>query len=48
MSRPGIILLVIALVVIPGFAIWHNLRDGRGGNNLKPTRNRGLSGERGD
>jgi hypothetical protein len=41
------VLLVLALVVIPAWAIWHNMSDGRG-NNVKPTRNRGISGERED
>jgi hypothetical protein len=37
----------VMIVVIPAWAVWHNMRDGRG-NNLKSTRNRGISGERGD
>jgi hypothetical protein len=47
MSLARVILLVVALVVIPAWAIWHNMSDGRG-NNVKPTRNRGISGERED
>lgn len=37
----------VMIIVIPAWAVWHNMRDGRG-NNLKSTRNRGISGERGD
>ena len=38
---------IVMIVVVPAWAVWHNMRDGRG-NNLKSTRNRGISGERGD
>ena len=47
MSWPGVVLLVVALVVIPAFAVWYNMTDGKG-NNAKPTRNRGIRGERQD
>ena len=40
-------LIIFALVLVPGYAIWKNMADGRG-NNAKSTRNRGISGERGD
>jgi hypothetical protein len=40
-------LFVVGLVLIPAWAIWHNMADGKG-NNVKPTRNRGISGERQD
>ncbi len=43
----GFVLVVLGLVVIPSWAIWRNMADGRG-NNVKNTRNRGISGERGD
>jgi hypothetical protein len=40
-------LVVLALVVIPSYAVWKNMADGRG-NNAQSTRNRGIAGERGD
>ncbi len=43
----GVLLLVMGVIVIPGVAIWLNMTDGRG-NNAQSTRNRGISGERGD
>jgi hypothetical protein len=48
MSWAQPVAIALCLVVIPAWAVWHNMHDGRGGNNLKPTRNRGISGERGD
>ena len=42
----GIALFVLFLALV-AFSIWNNMADGRG-NNVRNTRNRGISGERGD
>lgn len=39
--------LVVVLVVAASYAVWRNMSDGRGNNRVN-TRNRGISGERGD
>jgi len=46
MEWPGIVLLVV-LVVVAAYAVWRNMSDGIGNNRIS-TRNRGISGDRGN
>jgi hypothetical protein len=45
--EPGAIVVIVLLVGGAAYAVWRNMSDQRGDNRVS-TRNRGLSGERGD
>ena len=43
----GVVALIVLLVLAASYAVWKNMSDQRGDNRIS-TRNRGVSGERGD
>jgi hypothetical protein len=43
----GVVALIALLVLAASYAVWKNMSDERGDNRIS-TRNRGISGDRGD
>ncbi|HET7900589.1 MAG TPA: hypothetical protein VFL59_05335 [Candidatus Nanopelagicales bacterium] len=43
----GVVALLVVLVLAASYAVWKNMGDQRGDNRIS-TRNRGISGGRGD
>jgi hypothetical protein len=43
----GMVIGVAVIAAVAGYAIWRNMSDGIGNNRIS-TRNRGISGERGN
>ena len=43
----GVVIGVLFVAAVAGYAIWRNMSDGIGNNRIS-TRNRGIGGERGN